>query len=71
MTGGLAGKIAVVTGAGRGIGRAFALALGRAGCRVAAADVDLAGAEATARLVQASEGEAIGLKVSKGTAGAS
>lgn len=32
---GLEGKIAVITGAGRGIGRAIALALAREGCRVA------------------------------------
>jgi NAD(P)-dependent dehydrogenase (short-subunit alcohol dehydrogenase family) len=36
----LAGKVAVVTGAGSGIGRATALRLGRAGMRVIAADLD-------------------------------
>jgi NAD(P)-dependent dehydrogenase (short-subunit alcohol dehydrogenase family) len=35
----LDGKIAIVTGAARGVGRGIALALGRAGARVAIADV--------------------------------
>jgi 2-hydroxycyclohexanecarboxyl-CoA dehydrogenase len=35
----LAGKTALVTGAGRGIGRAIALALAREGCHVGVADV--------------------------------
>jgi NAD(P)-dependent dehydrogenase (short-subunit alcohol dehydrogenase family) len=36
----LSGKVAVVTGAGSGIGRALTLALGREGMRVVAADVE-------------------------------
>ena len=36
----LYGKVAVVTGGGRGIGKALALALTSAGCRVAIGDVD-------------------------------
>jgi 2-hydroxycyclohexanecarboxyl-CoA dehydrogenase len=46
-------RIALVTGAGSGIGQAIALRLVADGCRVAAADLNLAGAEATA--AQASE----------------
>ena len=63
MAGALAGKVAVITGAGRGIGRAFALALAGEGCRVAAADVDLEGAEATVSQIEASGGTGAALHV--------
>jgi NAD(P)-dependent dehydrogenase (short-subunit alcohol dehydrogenase family) len=44
----LYGRVAVVTGGGRGIGKALALALTSEGCRVAIGDVDAASAEAAA-----------------------
>ncbi len=44
----LSGKVAVITGGGRGIGRATAEALVREGVRVAIGDVDTASAEQTA-----------------------
>jgi NAD(P)-dependent dehydrogenase (short-subunit alcohol dehydrogenase family) len=44
----LDGKVAIVTGAGSGIGRAIALGYAREGARVLAADRNLAGAEETA-----------------------
>jgi NADP-dependent 3-hydroxy acid dehydrogenase YdfG len=40
---GFAGKVAVVTGAGSGIGRALAIELGRSGARLAICDVDAEG----------------------------
>ena len=49
----LADRVAIVTGAGQGIGRATALAFARAGARVAAADVDAGAAKATADAVAA------------------
>lgn len=44
----LDGKVALVTGAGSGLGRAFAQALSEAGASVACLDVNLAAAEETA-----------------------
>ncbi len=44
----LYGKVAVVTGGGRGIGKALALALASEGCRVAIGDVDAPSAESAA-----------------------
>jgi NAD(P)-dependent dehydrogenase (short-subunit alcohol dehydrogenase family) len=55
----LTGRIAVVTGAGSGLGRAFCLELARRKARILAADIDLPHAEETARLVQAAGGEAL------------
>lgn len=45
-------RVAVVTGAGSGIGRAVCEVLARRGCDLALVDVDEAGAEETARRVQ-------------------
>ena len=50
---------AVVTGAGRGIGRAIALRLARDGHAVAVNDVNKAGAEAVAEEITAAGGRAI------------
>lgn len=44
---GFAGKVAVVTGAGSGIGQALALELGRAGAKLAISDVDTEGLSRT------------------------
>ena len=55
---GLEGKVALVPGAGRGIGRAFALALGSEGARMVLNDVDRAPADQTADEVRQRGGEA-------------
>jgi len=47
----LMGRIAVVTGAGSGLGRSIAIGLARAGACVALADLDLPSAEETASLI--------------------
>ncbi|WP_334170948.1 SDR family NAD(P)-dependent oxidoreductase [Sinomonas sp.] len=56
-------RLALITGAAGGLGRAFALGFASRGYRVAVADVNAAGAEETARLVREAGAEAIALKV--------
>jgi NAD(P)-dependent dehydrogenase (short-subunit alcohol dehydrogenase family) len=53
------GRVAIVTGAGSGIGRAAALAFAAAGAKVVVADVKEEGAEETVARVQAAGGEAL------------
>jgi len=57
-----AGKVAVITGAGSGIGRALALALAREGARIVVADVDETDAGETVRLAAAAGAEALAVR---------
>jgi 3-oxoacyl-[acyl-carrier protein] reductase len=52
------GRVAVVTGAAKGMGRATAIELARDGARVVVTDIDLPGLEETARLIRADGGNA-------------
>src|SRR6184192_204763 len=57
-----AGKVAFVTGAANGIGRAAALAFAREGATVAVADVSEKGNQETARLIEEESGRALAVK---------
>jgi len=59
----LEGKKAVVTGAGRGIGRSIALALARNGADVAVLDMDEAGAGETAGIIEQTGRKSLALAV--------
>jgi 3-oxoacyl-[acyl-carrier protein] reductase len=62
----LSGKIAIVTGAGSGLGRAMALGLARAGAEVVAADIDEKRAQTTAAEATAGSVMPLAVDVTKG-----
>jgi len=68
MAGRLAGKVALITGAGSGIGLATSLAFAREGARIVAVDVDASKGAAAAEQVRFAGGEAhaVAADVSKG-----
>jgi NAD(P)-dependent dehydrogenase (short-subunit alcohol dehydrogenase family) len=55
----LTGKVAIVTGAGRGLGRAYAVALGAAGAAVVVNDLDAEAAAETTALITDTGGRAV------------
>ena len=59
----LSGKVAIVTGASSGIGRASAIAFAREGARVVVADIDQRGGEETAALIAAEDNQAFLVRV--------
>jgi len=59
MNGRLQDKVALVTGSGRGIGRAIAMKLAAEGARVVINDLDTAPAEETVLAIRAAGGEAV------------
>jgi 2-hydroxycyclohexanecarboxyl-CoA dehydrogenase len=58
----LEGKVAIVTGAGQGIGKAIALRLSKEGASVAVVDLNPETAEATTREITGTGGKAIAIK---------
>ncbi|PYN24411.1 MAG: short chain dehydrogenase [Candidatus Rokuibacteriota bacterium] len=58
----LDGRVAVITGAGSGIGAASALAMAREGARVVVVDVNEAGAKATVEQIERVGGQALAVR---------
>ena len=59
----LEGKVAIVTGAGQGIGRAYALRFAQEGAKVAVADLNEPNAQTVAKEIEAAGGESLAVHV--------
>src|ERR1051325_11292517 len=57
----LAGKVALITGAASGIGKEIAMVYASEGAKIAIADLNQAGADATAAEIKAKGGQAVGI----------
>ncbi|MFK7805921.1 MAG: SDR family NAD(P)-dependent oxidoreductase [Anaerolineae bacterium] len=55
-------KVAIITGAAGGLGRAFAVAFAKAGASVVCADINLDGVQESAELIRLAAGKAIAVK---------
>ncbi len=64
---GIAGKVAVVTGSGGGIGEAYARALAEHGAKVAVAEIDRQKGEAVAEAIRKDGGDALFVEVDVGS----
>jgi 3-oxoacyl-[acyl-carrier protein] reductase len=58
----LSGRVVIVTGGGKGIGKVYAQEFAKAGARVVAVDIDGEAAEAVAAQIEAEGGQALGLR---------
>lgn len=65
----LANQVALVTGAGQGIGRASAVALAEAGAHVVVADINAPSAEATTEAITATQRRAVAVQADVGDLG--
>lgn len=58
----LENRTAIVTGAGSGIGRGIAVMFAKEGCKVAATDINLKGAEETLRIIRELNGQGLAIR---------
>ncbi|GAI29366.1 unnamed protein product, partial [marine sediment metagenome] len=59
----LTNKVAIVTGAGQGLGEAIAIRLAQEGCKVTVADINLPGVEIVAQRIKEIRGNSLPLEV--------
>lgn len=58
----LKGKVAIITGAGRGMGRTHAIALAKDGAKVVVSDISLEGCQKVVEEIEKGKGEALAVK---------